>query len=203
MCGLGPDLVGIHSIGLEVRYRAAACPTTLNQGLGKIQVYRGHNSAPIFALSPDWEKDFLAPSVSCSTADPSRIVCRLDHDGKLDQATQNKKQKVATNLLRGKLYEQDFTFLRPSKVVGPLSRYRVADILLPMKLASRASRPGLTVGVLRILCTGLCTAQKFALDETSKCVVLDVDTDPILSLTATGVLFCTIYFFLHWSSAST
>ena len=30
-----------------------------------------------------------------------------------------------------------------------------------MKLASRASRPGLTVGFLRILCNGLCTAQRF------------------------------------------
>ena len=30
-----------------------------------------------------------------------------------------------------------------------------------MKLASRASRPRLTVGFLRILCNGLCTAQRF------------------------------------------
>ena len=30
-----------------------------------------------------------------------------------------------------------------------------------MKLASRASRPGLTVGFLRILYSGLCTAQRF------------------------------------------
>ena len=30
-----------------------------------------------------------------------------------------------------------------------------------MKLVFRASRPGLTVGFLRILCNGLCTAQRF------------------------------------------
>ena len=30
-----------------------------------------------------------------------------------------------------------------------------------MKLVSRASRPGLTVGVLRLLCNGFCTAQRF------------------------------------------
>ena len=30
-----------------------------------------------------------------------------------------------------------------------------------MKLVSRAARPGLTVGYLRILCNGLCTAQRF------------------------------------------
>ena len=75
------------------------------------------------------------------------IVCRLDHDGKLDEASQDKKQKVAIG--------------PPSKVLGPISRHRVADILHHMKLVSRASRPGLTVGVLRILCNRQCTAQRF------------------------------------------
>ena len=51
VCGLGPDLVGIHSISLAARYRAAACSTTLGQGIEKIQAARGHNWAPIFALS--------------------------------------------------------------------------------------------------------------------------------------------------------
>ena len=51
VCGLGPDLVGIHSVSLAVRFRAAACSTTLNQGLEKIQAARGCNFAPIFAVS--------------------------------------------------------------------------------------------------------------------------------------------------------
>ena len=54
---------------------------------------------------------------------------------------------------------------RASKVLGPISRYRVADIVLHMQLVSRASRPGLTVGVLCILCNGLCTAQRFHTEE--------------------------------------
>ena len=102
--------------------------------------------------------------MACSTANAFDIVCRLDRDGKLDEAPQNKKQKVATGLLRDKLYEQDFAgpiSVRASNVLGPISRYRVADILHHMKLVSRASRPGLTVGVLRILCSGICTAQRF------------------------------------------
>ena len=123
-----------------------------------------YNFAPIFALSSNWEKEFLAPSMACSTADAFNIVCRLDHDGKLDEAPQNQKQNVATSLLRGKLYEQDVAgpiSLRASKALGPISRHRVADILPHMKLASCASRPGLTVGLLRILCNGLCTARRF------------------------------------------
>ena len=84
--GHGPRLVGIHSISLAARYRVAACSTTLRQGLEKIQTARGHNSAPIFALSSVWEKEFLAPSMACSTASAFDIVCRLDRGGKLDEA---------------------------------------------------------------------------------------------------------------------
>ena len=35
VCGLGSDLVGIHSISLAACYRAAACSTTLYQNLLK------------------------------------------------------------------------------------------------------------------------------------------------------------------------
>ena len=75
---------------------------------------------------------------------------------------------LSDEFLLSTLYEQDFAVpisLRASKVLGPISRYRVADILPHMKLVSRASRPGLTVGVLRILCTGLCTALTFHTEE--------------------------------------
>ena len=35
-----------------------------------------------------------------STVEASDIVCRLDHGGKYDESPQDKKQKVATALLR-------------------------------------------------------------------------------------------------------
>ena len=101
ICGLGPDLVGIHSISLAARYRVAACSTKLSQGLDKIHTACGHNCAPLFALSSVWEKEFLAPSMAYSTlfstANAFDIFCRLGHDG-----------KVATRLLVDKLHEQDF-----------------------------------------------------------------------------------------------
>ena len=168
LCGLGPDLVGIHSISLAARNRVAACSTTLSQGLEKIRTVRGHNNAPIFALSPVREKEFLAPSMACRTANAFDIVCRLDRDGKLDEVSQNKKQQIVTGLLVDNLHKQDFArplSSRASKVLGPISRYRVADILPHMKLVSLASRPGLIVGFLRILCNGLCTAQRFHTEE--------------------------------------
>ena len=92
------------------------------------------------------------------------IVCRLDRDDTLDETPQNNKQKVATGLLLDKLRTQDFAGLlssRASRVSGPISRDHIADILPHMKRVSRASRPGLLVGFLRILCYGLCTARRF------------------------------------------
>ena len=94
--GLGPDLVGILSISLAVRYRTAACSNTLSQGLEKIQAAREYDFAPVLALSSIWEKEFLTPSRVRSTADAFNIVRCLDHKGKLDESPQDKKQKAAT-----------------------------------------------------------------------------------------------------------
>ena len=42
----------------------------------------------------------------------------------------------------------------------------VIVLMMPhMKIVSRASRPGLLVGLFRILCDGLCTAHRFHTDE--------------------------------------
>ena len=103
-----------------------------------------------------------------NTANAFDIVCRLDRNDTLGEVPLNKKSKVATGLLLDKLRKQDFAWplsSRASRVLGPISRHRVADILLHMKSVSRASRPGLLVGFLRILCDGLCTAQRFQTEE--------------------------------------
>ena len=47
-----------------------------------------------------------------------------------------------------------------TEVLGPISRNRISDILLHMKLVSRASRCGLSVGFLRILSKRTCTDQR-------------------------------------------
>ena len=154
VCGLGPDIVRIHSISLAARCRTAACSNTLNQGLEKIQ---------------------------------------------------DKKQKVATNLLCDKLHTQDFAgpiSLRASKVPGPISRYRIADILPHMKLVSRASRPGLTVGFLRILSNGLCKAHRFHTEGDEQTCRVGCPNEPdALSLITTNALSCTECFFLEHATA--
>ena len=106
--------------------------------------------------------------MALSTADAFDTICRLDRGDTLQEVPQTNKQKIATGLLLDKLHKQDFAgplSSRASRVLGPISRYRVADILPHMKLVSRASRPGFLVGFLRILCNGLCTAQRFHTEE--------------------------------------
>ena len=142
VCGLVLDLVGIHSISLAARYRTA-CSNTLSQGLQKIQAAGESVFPPVLALSSIWHNEFLAPSMARSTAEAFNVVCCLDRNGKLDDSPQDKKQKAATTLLRDESKRQDFAgpiSLRASKVLGPISRYRIADILPHMKLVSRASR---------------------------------------------------------------
>ena len=156
------DLVGIHSFSLAARDRTAACSNTVSQGLEKIQAVRGYDFAPKLALTSNWEKEFLALSMACSTAEAFNIVCYLDRNGKLDDFPQDKKQNAA--IFRDEFFRQDFAgpiSLRACRVLGPISRFRIVEILLHMKLVSRVARPGLTVGLLRILCNGLCTAQRF------------------------------------------
>ena len=177
ICGLGPDLVGIHSISLVARYRIAACSSTLSRGLEKVNEARGHNCTPLFALSPAWEQEFLSPSMTFYTAHAFDIICRLDRNDTLHDVPQNKKQKAATGLLLDKLHNQDFAgplASRASRVLGAISRHRVADILPHMIIVSRASRPGLLVGFLRILCNVLCMHRDFTLQRAITLAVFDV-----------------------------
>ena len=75
------------------------------------------------------------------------LVCRLDREGKLETAPQKQKQKIATVLLCRELYTQVLAgpiSARASRILGPISRHRITDILPHMKRVSCASRPGLT-----------------------------------------------------------
>ena len=76
--------------------------------------------------------------------------------------------KAATTLRRDENQKQDFAkpfAARVSRVFGPVSRFLTAQILLHMCHVSRASRPWLAVGILRVLCNGMCTAQRFHIEE--------------------------------------
>ena len=188
VCGLGPDLASTIELP-HVRPRLDKASRKSKRPVGTI--------ALLFSLCLlTGRKNFLAPSMACSTAHAFDIVCSLDRDGELDEAPQKKKQKVVTGLLRDKLYVQ------ACKVLGPISRYRVADILLHMKLVSGASRPGLTVGVLRILCMDYAQLKDFTLKSMIIRAVLDARVNPTLSLITTSAFVCTKNVYPFWGQAA-
>ena len=132
----------------------------------QIQAAREFDFGNILALCPNWEKDFLAPSIARSILEAFNIVCRLDRKGKVDEVSQDKKQKVATSLLRDKQHTQDFAgpmSLRASKVLGPISRYRRVPLVLVFLLVFCAS-----------FATGYVRLKDFTLKERDKRVELDV-----------------------------
>ena len=66
-----------------------------------------------------------------------------------------------------------------------------------MKIVSRASRPGLLVGFLRILCNGLCTAQRFhTVKNMITHAVLDAQMNVTLSHVTMSVPGCPSVLFL-------
>ena len=106
---------------------------TLSQVLEKIQAVRAFDFVLFLRSVPNWKKEFLAPSMSRSSAAAFNIVCHLDRNGKFEEVSQDKKQKLATSLFRDELHLQDFAgpiSSRASKVLGLISRCRIAGILL-------------------------------------------------------------------------
>ena len=194
VCGLGPDLIGIHTISLAACYRVAACSSTLRRGLQKSMRHGGTIALLSLQLSPAWEHDFLFHSMTFHTANAIDIVCRLGRDDILDEVPQNKKQKVASGLLLDKLRTQDFAGHvsgRDTRVLGPISLHRIADILRDMKRVSRASRPGSCL--LELLPRAL--HRYFTLRKTIILAVLDVGMNLTPSLTTKCVPNCTTSFF--------
>ena len=89
-----------------------------------------------------------------------------DIDGSQQSADfpSDKKQEAATALLRDAIHSLPIA-VRASKILGPISRHLMAQIIPMIWNAARASRPGLAVGILRVLCNGMCAAQRFHMDD--------------------------------------
>ena len=51
------------------------------------------------------------------------------------------------------------------RTFGPISRHRIAQVLPAIRSASRATRPGLAVWIIRVMCNRLCTSKRFHVDD--------------------------------------
>ena len=115
--------------------------------------------ALLFSLSPVWKKEFLVPSMAFGTADAFDNVCCLDRNGTLDEVPQNKSRRLLLDYFLTNSMNETLLGLFPVEPRKSWDRSVVIEFQTSchhMKLVSRASRPGLTVGIPRILCNGLC-----------------------------------------------
>ena len=55
--------------------------------------------------------------------------------------------------------------MRTTKILRPISRHRIAQILPAIHCGSRATRPGMAVGIIRMLYNGLCTSRCFFFED--------------------------------------
>ena len=130
--GFGPALLGIDTLSLAARCRAASNSGTLANVPAKKKRSSRVGSRSHFCLHLRMEGEFLNPSMSQCTMEALAFVRHLDHHGKLDESPQDKKQKAVTALLRDELQKQVFSkpvSLRASRVLGPVSRFRMAQVL--------------------------------------------------------------------------
>ena len=129
-------------------------------------------------------------------------VRHLDHAGRIANSPSDKKQKAATALLRDAIQKRDFSWpiaTRASKILGPISRHFMAQIIPMICNAARATRPGLAVGILRVLCNCMCTAQRFHIDdEEQQCGVGCLDEPDSLSRTTMNVPFLYNFVIAAW-----
>ena len=111
---------------------------------------------------------FLSPSMAHNTMEACEIVCRLDHTGKIDDSSRGEKQKAATALLRD----------------GPVSRCRIAQVLPQMCHPSRAPR---------ILCNGLCAAQRFHVEGEEQLCRVGSDSLTLQRMSSAVQLFASVW----------
>ena len=76
-CGLGPDILGIHTLSLAARHRTASNSVALANGMAKINMILPHCCSQL-----RMKEKFL---------NPLDIVRRLDLGGQLDESPQDKK----------------------------------------------------------------------------------------------------------------
>ena len=108
----------------------------------------------------------LHRSMAYDTTQAHDHVCRLDRSGSVPRALPHRRQVSATTLLCDVEQQRDVSRAlagRASIVLGQTSRHRNTQ-LPAIRCASRATRPGLAVGLIQVTCNGLCTARRCHVD---------------------------------------
>ena len=149
--------------GFAARFRTAAYSDTIANGLAKIRASGDYDGASIYALALEWRPWHLAPWRPVSMCAGWRLP----------------KPCFALRLKTWFRFSDRYTCLQH---LGPICRHLMAQVIPMIRNDAHASLPGLAVGILHVLCNGLCTAKRFHVDnEEQTCRVGCIDEPDCLS----------------------
>ena len=104
--------------------------------------------------------------IAFSTMEAHEYVCNIDRTGNITASPARNLQKAATNLLCSAIQKRDFAqpfVRRATRVLGPIRRHHVAQIIPMVRKTARASRSGLAVGIFRVCATACAQRDDFTL----------------------------------------
>ena len=151
--GSGIDVHGIHIISLAARFTTATRSGTLADGLAKSQAARSTDKVTHHAFSMAWEREMLYRSMAYSTLKTFKFACRMDRSSSVLGFFPHKMQRSVTTWLVEIKQQRVFhdKLLSEPKVFGPINRHRIAHVLPAIRCASRATRPGMDVEIIRMM----------------------------------------------------
>ena len=147
VCGLGPDLVASTPSTLRLAIELLHVRPHLDKALRKSKRLEGVIALLFSLFLLSGRKNSLHPPWPVAPRTLSILFVAWTMMANLTKLRRIRSRKLPQDY-SVTIHVQDFAgpiSVGASKVLGPISRYRVADILPHMKLVSRASRPGLTV----------------------------------------------------------
>ena len=108
-------------------------------------------AVPLFVLTPaEWEEKFLQTSMACNTMKAYEYVRQIDRFRKIADFANHKCRKL----------QQPYYATRFKNVILPYQSTNELPKFWDFSVDTR-SRPGFAVGILRLLCNGLCTTKRF------------------------------------------
>ena len=126
-------------------------------------------TVPLFLLPlPNGKKSFSKHQWRKASRRPMSMCARWMVLTELPTLPVTRKQKAVTTLLRDAIQIRDIAVpivARASRILGPISRHLMEQIIPMICEAARASCPGFAVGILRVLCNGMCKAKRLHVDN--------------------------------------
>ena len=155
---------------VDARFRVASLSDVLSAGMARVRAARDHDGRTLDSCTRSWDDKYLHSSAAHSTATAFQMVNAMGSLQNLRNLPFHKMQSGATSMVResGNILDIPKAICtRSSRVLGFVNQYRVH-----LLMAANSFKAGLVMTVLRVACSGPCTATRFhTADENLRCLL--------------------------------